>query len=154
MYIITHQICNCELWRMSFKLHILTSTYVLFCWLHLIIHNSIWMNFQFKSLHIDLSCTFMCPRCVAKLEVKPDLCSENLSWQLKIWKQNFGQGKRVTIFHVAWVMCNCKIKTLNGCQKFDITEKTIILNFYYYKLKRFYNRDPFIWDWHIFMIFH
>ena len=27
-------------------------------------------------------------------KVKPDLCFENLSWQLKISKQNFGQGKR------------------------------------------------------------
>ena len=33
-------------------------------------------------------------------KVKPDLCFENLSWELKISKQNFGQGKRVTIFHV------------------------------------------------------
>ena len=27
-------------------------------------------------------------------KVKPDLCFENLSWQLKISKQNFGQGRR------------------------------------------------------------
>ena len=86
-------IVNYEEWASSY-IYWQVHTYVLFCWLHLIIHNSIWMNFQFKSLHIDLSCTFMCPRCVAKLEVKPDLCFENLSWQLKIWKQNFGQGKR------------------------------------------------------------
>ena len=51
--------------------------------------------------------------------------------------------KGVTIFHVALVKCNGIRKTPNGYQKFDITEKTIILNFYYYKLKRFYNRDPF-----------
>ena len=67
-------------------------------------------------------------------KVKPDLCFENLSWHLKILKQNFRQ---VTIFHVAWVKCNCRRKTPNGYQKFDITEKTIILNFHYYKLKRF-----------------
>ena len=34
----------------------------------------------------------ICPKVLRK--VKPDLCFENLSWQLKIWKQNFGQGKR------------------------------------------------------------
>ena len=37
-----------------------------------------------------------CPICLSKVlrKVKPDLCFENLSWQLKISKQNFGQGKR------------------------------------------------------------
>ena len=72
----------------------------------------------------------------------------------QVYKMFLGQRKRVTIFHAACVKCNYRRKTPNGYQKFDITEKTIILNFYYYKLKRFYNRDPFFWDWLIFMIFH
>ena len=71
-------------------------------------------------------------------KVRTDLC-----FHLKISTQNFGQKKGVTIFHAACVKCNYRRKTPNGYQKFDITEKTIILNFYYYKLKRFYNRDPF-----------
>ena len=41
----------------------------------------------------------------------------------------FGREKGVTIFHVAWVKYNCRRNTPNGYQKFDITEKTIILNF-------------------------
>ena len=75
--------------------------------------------------------------CILKVlrKVKPDLCFENLSWQLKILETKFWAGKKgVTIFRLGKVKCNCRRKTPNGYQKFDITEKTIILNFHYYKL--------------------
>ena len=76
-------------------------------------------------------------------KVKPDLCFENLSWHLKIWKQNFRQEKMVTIFHVVLLQNNYRRKAPNWYQKFDFVEKQSFYNFYYHKLETFYNCDPF-----------
>ena len=100
-------------------------------------------NLKFRCVFIYCCLVIIFYKSKVLRKVKPDLCFENLSWQLKILNKILGREKGVTNFHVAWVKCNCRRKTPNGYQKFDITEKTIILNFYYYKLKRFYNRDPF-----------